>query len=773
MKPSGRRLRTTVSAALGLLVWLAVPAAAQDEQLLPEEQAFQFEARAVAPDKVELTWTVAKDYYMYKDKFGVELKQGNAKLGALEIPPGKVKNDPLFGEVETYIGTVTLGLPVERSAAGALTLDIEAKGQGCNEPIGVCYPPQTRKASIQLAALDSVAPAAGETAGTGKLESVDSLKSLSELLGASMGEQEFLEPDQAFKMDLQVKDANTLSARFQVADGYYLYQDKFKFKSLADGVRIGDVKLPPGKEKEDEYFGKIIAYYGDFDVDVPLVRSKTGKTAGEFQVKYQGCAEKGICYQPITKKVALDLPDAGPTLAAAPPAQQPPVSGAPDAGSDRAGGDYFWPILIAFLAGVGLTFTPCVLPLVPILASIIVGQGENLSKARGGALAIAYVVGTAITYTIVGVVAGYTGDQLQAYFQNVWAIGTVSVILVVLALSMFGLYDIQMPSSIQSKLQETAQGFKGGAFLSVVFMGVISAAIVGACVSPVLMTALGLAIERGDPVLGGAIMFSMAWGMGVFLVAMGFGAGFLLPRAGVWMDKVKYAFGVLLIGVAIYLLGSIPQVPVLYLWAVLFIVTAVYLGAVQSLPEHANGWRYLWKGVGIVLLVWGVLALLGGMAGNRDIMKPVDVSAGLIASSNRVEGGTGQQPVHLFKQVTTLQDLDQALAQAREAGKPVVLDYYADWCVDCLRMEKSTFADTVVHQALADFVLLQADVTDPNNQSGRAIKKRYGVFGPPAMLFFDRSGREVRALRRYGYMDSAEFLAHIAPLTDRARVASQ
>jgi len=352
------------------------------------------------------------------------------------------------------------------------------------------------------------------------------------------------------------------------------------------------------------------------------------------------------------------------------------------------------------------------------------------------------------------------------------AIGAVSTILLLLSLSMFGLYEIQMPSALQSKLQTSAQGLRGGKFVPVVVMGVISAAIVGACVSPVLMTVLGLAITRGDPVLGGAIMFSMAWGMDILLVAMGFGAGFLLPKAGAWMDKVKYAFGVLLIAVAIYLLSAIPAVPILYLWAVLFIVTAVYLGAVQSLPEQASGWRYLWKGVGVVLLVWGVLALLGGMSGNRDVLRPINIANGLIAA-NSSPANQAKEAAHIFTRVKDLPALDAALAKARQAGKPVMLDYYADWCLDCRRMETSTFQETEVQRALADFVLLQADVTDPNDEAGRAIKQRYGVFGPPAMLFFDRSGQEQRGLRRYGYMNGSEFLAHIEPLTSGARVASQ
>ena len=420
-------------------------------------------------------------------------------------------------------------------------------------------------------------------------------------------------------------------------------------------------------------------------------------------------------------------------------------------------------MLTAFLTGIALTFTPCVLPMVPILSSIIVGQGGEITKLKGGSLAASYVLGTAVTYTIAGWVAGATGEQLQAYFQNAWAIGSVSVILLLLAFSMFGLYEIQMPSFLQSSLQNRTQRLEGGRMGMVFVLGIVSALIVGACVSPLLIVALGVAIVKGDPVLGAAIMFAMAMGMGVFLIALGLGAGYLLPKAGDWMDRVKHVFGVLLLGVAIYLLGLIPEVPVLYLWSALFIICAVYLGALQNLPEGAGGWRHLWKGVGVFMLVWGVLALVGGMAGNRDILRPVE----LTGASGLLTGTAGdRQGAHAdFRRVATITDLDSGLADARTQGKPLLLDYYADWCVDCLRMEKATFGDPEVATLLNDrFVLLQVDVTDPGDDFSKAVKKRFGVFGPPAMLFFDDRGSERQELRRYGFMGPDEFLNHISPL---------
>jgi thiol:disulfide interchange protein DsbD len=736
-----------------LLLWAAA-LAAQEPELLEPERAFVFSVQAAGPERVEVTWDIVPDYYMYRDKFKVRLVSGDVELGELELPPGKKKKDPFFGAMEVYTKPVTLGVPVKRAAGDAIDIVIEAHGQGCNEPVGICYPPLKQTATVQLAALQE--DAAG---GTPELPPVTSLKSLKDLLSGGTAEPEFLHPDEAFRFDLQVRDGGMLDARFVIAPDYYLYRDKVAFSSETPGVTVATVQLPPGKEKHDEYFGRIEAYYQGFEADVPLLRDAAGALSAVFKVKYQGCAEKGICYPPIEKLVRLELPGVADVAAAT----SPPVSSPPTAVAEGSG-DGFWSyVLTAFVTGIVLTFTPCVLPMVPILSSIIVGQGGEVTKLRGGSLAASYVLGTAVTYTVAGAIAGATGEQLQAYFQNIWSIGTVSVILVLLAFSMFGLYEIQMPAFLQSTLQSRSQRLEGGRLGVVFLLGIISALIVGACVSPLLIVALGVAIVKGDPLLGAAIMFAMALGMGVFLIALGLGAGYLLPKAGEWMDSVKQVFGVLLLGVAIYLLGIIPQVPVLYLWSALFIICAVYLGALQSLPEDANGWRYLWKGAGVFLLVWGVLALVGGMAGNRDVLRPVEFSgaSGLLADATGGRPGTHAS----FRRVASIAELDSGFADARAQEKPLLLDYYADWCIDCLRMEKATFQHPEVAGQLNDrFVLLQVDVTDPGNAFSKAVKRRFSVFGPPAMLFFDGGGEERPELRRYGFMDPDDFLQHISAL---------
>ena len=603
-----------------------------------------------------------------------------------------------------------------------------------------------------------ITPQQSEVAGS------STLQTLRGLLNFDQTQPEFLDPEVAYRIELNVLAPKNLLAKFTIEDGYYLYQEKTRFSSLTDGVTIENVMFPEGKRKVDEFFGEQIVYYNGMEVDLPLTRTRPEPEEVKIQVDYQGCAEKGICYPPMNKVFTLNLPGISDALASHSLSDNADkiATSEPD---DFAATDMVWPILRAFVAGLALTFTPCVLPTIPILASIIVGQRAERSRTRAGFLSLVYVMGTATTYTAVGVLAGATGDQLQAYFQNPWGIGLVVGILVLLTLSMFGVYDLQMPTAIQSRLQAHAGRLKAGTFGAVFFMGVISALIVGACVSPVLMAVLGLAIDRADPVLGGLIMFSLAMGSGVLLVALGIGAGFLLPKAGPWMDRVKHVFGVLLLGVAIYILGALPAVPVLYLWGAYFIIVGVYLGALQSLPVDVSGWRYLYKGIGVVLLIWGFLALLGGMTGNRNILQPIDLSRDIINSGifpKKTSKNSSTQS--LFSRVSDLEALDVQLLDAKSSNRPVMLDYYADWCIDCVRMEDSTFSDPAVRDELETFVMLQVDVTDPRNLSTNAVKKRYGVFGPPAMLFFNANGEEEKGLRRYGFMGPEEFIAHIKTL---------
>lgn len=780
-----------LQAFLAFLFVLPVYAGVGDELLEPDK-AFSLSTRIVDANTLEARWKIAPGYYMYRDKFKFESLDEKIVLQQPIIPRGKKKKDPFFGVVETYTKSVKVQLPIERKTSGAHNVKLRITAQGCNEPVGVCYPPMIKQVSFNLPPVKSQpltaenailsetksdargarAPkAAPEGRGPGTAPAkIQSLKDLAKTIDGGSGVQEVVDPEKAFTLLVEPFGKDTLRARFEIADCCYLYRDKTNFELTRldggpppEGVRLGNYKLPRGKIKVDEFVGKTEVYHKGFDIRLPI-EGLGNETKLALKATYQGCSEKGvtICYPPATKTFSV-TPGGGGVLAVASlatglsagvadtdtvPATQPSI--------DET--KFILVVLGAFGIGLLLTFTPCVLPMIPILSSAIVGSGDkHITKLKGGLLSLSYVLGTAVTYTIVGVIAGATGEQLQAYFQNIWAIGTFSILFALLALSMFGFYELQMPHFIQSHLHNRTRRFKGGSFIGVFFLGLFSALIIGACVSPLFISALGVAIANRDAVLGGAIMFSMALGMGMILIAIGVGAGFLLPKAGPWMDRIKQVFGVLLLAVAIYLLGFLPEVPVLFLWAALFIITGVYLGATQSLPKGASGWRYLWKGIGTFLLVWGVLALLGGLAGNRDIFNPLpmSLSGGGVAESART---SAEQPV--FEQVRTLRELESRLAAAKAAGKPAFLDYYASWCTDCVRLEKTTFADPQVREELRRrFVSLQADVTDPNDPEFKAIKRRFGVYGPPAMLFFSSNGEERRDLRAYGYRSKEEFLA--------------
>lgn len=793
------------------LLWLTLLwptsglAVSDDTELLPEDQAFSFHAELLPEDQLEVSWIIADGYYMYRDKIGYQITGDNNLAAPLVLPAGKQKLDELFGEVEVYTGVFRMVLPL----ANARPFTLIADGQGCNEPVGVCYPPishtisfdpatagtllsqqtqsrvdesvidgtQLKRDSDVLAALIDEAANPGpsmqssssripepspeqEEAPQGSsvqdAEELESIEQLRDLLSSGFEQPEYLAVDDAFILSINQVDAKTLEAKFNIAPGYYLYRDKMEFVGEGGGG-ISQVILPEGEVKEDEYFGRTSVYKESFNF--PIIMDRSDDTAKEITVRanYQGCADQGICYPPVTKSFSLELP----ALIADAEAQSTsstPVSAT--GGLSAVNPSSFLTLMLgAFAAGLLLTFTPCVLPMIPILSGVIAGQGDRLTRSRGGILALVYVLGTAASYAGMGAIAGATGEQLQAYFQNVWAIGILAAVFVVMALAMFGMFELQVPAGIQTKLQNST-GKMSGSIPLVFILGLVSALIVGACVSPVLISFLGLAVSRADPVLGAQMMFVMAMGMGLPLIVLGFGAGHWLPRAGAWMESVKYFFGVMLIGVAIYLLGVLPQVPVLLLWGVFFIIVSTYLGATQSLPDDSSGWRRLGKGVGTVLLVWGIAALLGGFYGERDLFKPLPARLFQVGGIEQAQTGPEK---HLFTQVANLAELDQQFVRAETQDKRIMIDFYADWCVDCIKMEKSTFQDPAVVSILnTRYIALQVDVTDPNDENTKAIKKKFGVFGPPAVLFFGDDGEPLDSKNFYGYQGPAQFLSLIS-----------
>jgi thiol:disulfide interchange protein DsbD len=467
----------------------------------------------------------------------------------------------------------------------------------------------------------------------------------------------------------------------------------------------------------------------------------------------QGCAEAGVCYPPQTHEFKVELPAGSVAAAKTQAAGEGDETGRIARALAHAG--FFTNLFFFFLAGLGLALTPCVFPMIPILSGIIAGQGQHVSRGRGFALSAAYVLGMAVTYSAAGVAAGLTGTLISAALQNSWVLGGFALVFVVLSLSMFGFYDLQLPSSLQSKLSDEAGHLQGGRGIGVFLMGALSALIVGPCVAAPLAGALLYIGQTGDAVLGGAALFAMALGMGVPLLLVGLSAGTLLPRAGLWMEGVKKFFGVLLLGTAVWLVSPvIPVAAQMMAWAVLLIVPAIYLHALDPLPPTARGWQRFWKGCGVIMLLVGAALLIGVLAGNRDPLQPLGGLRG------QGQAQAAEAPHLPFERVKTLGELE---ARVKAAGKPVMLDFYADWCVSCKEMERFTFADPAVRAKLAGFTLLQADVT-ANSDDDKALLQRFGLFGPPGILFFDAQGKEVKAVKVVGFQEPGEFLKSLARL---------
>jgi len=574
--------------------------------------------------------------------------------------------------------------------------------------------------------------------------------------------QELLEPEKAFRFSARLVDTNQVEVRYEIAPGYYMYRDKFKFGAEPASISFDASRLPPGKIRKDEFFGEVQTYRGDLRFVLPL--TVAGPSVARFTLKAesQGCADIGVCYPPQEQTAVLSLAALSPapvgagvapflqaapgTPAVAAPASGPQSEDALIAGLFKGG---FWMLVASFFGfGLLLALTPCVFPMIPILSSILVPHGEHLTHARGFALSLAYVLGMAITYALAGVAAGLLGTMLSAALQNPWALSGFAVIFVLLALSMFGFYELQLPSALQSRLAVTANQLHGGHFASVFVMGVLSALIVGPCVAAPLAGALLYISQSRDALLGGAALFAMALGMGMPLLAVGASAGALLPQAGPWMETVKRFFGVVLLGVAIYLVSPLlPPVVSMLGWAALLIFFAVYLRAIDPLPHDAPGYRRLFKGIGVIALLAGVALLIGALAGSRDVLQP-------LAGVRSAAAPAAQPP--LFQRVNDLAQLEAAVRTA--GGKPVLLDFYADWCVTCKEMEAFTFADGKVRMRLAQMLLLQADVTE-NLDTHKTLLKRFGLFGPPGIVFFDRHANEINGLRVIGFQPAAKFAA--------------
>ena len=628
------------------------------------------------------------------------------------------------------------------------------------------------------------------------------------LLAPAHADDDFLPPEQAFKFSARMVDPHTAEVSYAIADGYYMYRERFKF--TASGAKLGEPQVPPGKVKFDETFNKDVeTYHHSVAIRIPV----QGEGPFTLTATGQGCADKGLCYPPQDASIRLvaagggagqaqsqmSLPAgrqaAGPLGAApaaegasgftlpgqsAPPAASRPAAagsstteaapasnaapaaapatataapGASSAPSELSGiaallqGGRLLAIIPAFiLLGLGLAFTPCVLPMVPILSSIIVGEGQQAGRGRGLVLSLSYSMGMAIVYTLLGVAAGLLGEGLAAALQNPWVLGAFALLIAAMSLSMFGVFQLQVPAALQTRLADASGRQASGKLAGVFAMGAISALIVGPCVAAPLAGALVYISQTRDVLIGGAALFAMAIGMSIPLLLVGVSAGSLLPRAGLWMESVKRFFGVLMLAMALWMVAPVlPGLVQMLLWAALLLGYGFYLLRATGKPRHWAGMAF-----GAALAVLGATQLVGLASGARDPLAPL----------SRFSGGAPAQGL-AFTRIKTVEQLDAALAATN--GKTAMLDFYADWCVSCKEMEKLTFVDPKVRSRLANTVLLQVDVT-ANDAADRAMLKRFGLFGPPGIILFDRAGKEIPDGRVVGYQDSQKFLASLARL---------
>ncbi len=719
------------------LFFLSAPAGAANDRPPPPQDVFHYVVNDDG-EALEIDWAIKDGAYMYRDEFKFAVDGSAIVLGTAELPDGEVHSDEFFGEQVVYRGSFFVRIPYtvagDRPASVALTID----SRGCLDS-GFCYSPQSWTETVKLRKT-----ALSKTLELGKLGN----NAIDDVLPA----------DEVFIPDAFAIDGNTIEFGIRVLPGYYLYKSKIAVHSLNDNARAGQLDLPKGKEKSDEWLGLQEVYFDEVFGKVAIARATPEAMDLDIELSYQGCKVDGICYLPVSKTLTVSLPEAGVTT---------DLSRVPDAGkplSEQARlaqiitGSSLWVAAgLFFLAGLGLAFTPCVLPMVPILSGIIAGEGDNVSSMRGFTLALSYVMGMAIIYTGAGIAAAALGLQLQATFNQPWILILFAGLFVVLALGMFGAYDLQMPSGIQSRLSSISGNQKSGTMIGAFVMGALSSLIVTACVAPALIAALTVIAQTGDMLRGGSALFAMSLGMGAPLLAVGAAQGKLLPKAGGWMVAVKNAFGFMMLGLAIWMLSRIlPGAVTMLLWAVLIFMAGVFMGGLTTLTSDSTGQQKLGKGFGFLAIIYGVILLLGSLTGGSNPLQP-------LASINLGSGDSvSVQAEHElpFQRIKSVDDLDREIAAAAQDGKSVILDFYADWCVSCKEMEAYTFVNAEVQAALSNTVWLQADVT-ANDAVDKVLLDRFGVFGPPTIIFFGADGEQRHGYEVVGYMKALDFAEHV------------
>lgn len=736
-------MRTKRHSALGagLLLW-ALLAGAEEPEILRPEAAFPYQLSA-NQNAVTIAFDVPDGYYLYRKRFNFDSGTPGITVSAAQFPTGEMHEDEFFGRQEIFRGRFDVQVPYNQTGSTD-SLAFELGLQGCAD-FGLCYPPQDWVREVDLPSASAV---------SSNVESSFFAASGPGLLGATGADQP-LPPEQAFDMNARFDSANEVTIAWQIEPGYYLYRDKFEF-SIDGEIELGRAELPAGRDHTDQNFGEVEIYEEFVEITIPFARASGDEIPLIINAGFQGCKNDSICYPPMTRAMALNLPPSAEfsSVLVDGSSTQPPVS-EQDALANLIMTGSMWTVLGTFFAlGLGLAFTPCVLPMVPILSSIITAS-KDVTAMKGFFLSLAYVLGMAFTYTIAGALAAKAGGQIQAMFQHPLIISIFAAMFVVLALGMFGLFELQMPAAIQSRVASLANRQSGGTFAGVAIMGALSALIVTACVAPPLIATLTVIGQTGDVTRGSSALFAMSLGMGAPLLVVGASGGTLLPKAGAWMNFVKAGFGVMMIGVAIWMLDRIlPGGLILLSWALLVFLSGVFLGAFDTLPKQPTPAKRLSKGVGVLACLYGALMLIGATIGGENPLRPIPET--LFSG-----GGTTARPMLEFQNIENLAELDAALLAASSDGRPVMIDFTAEWCVSCREMEEYTFPKENVIDALSPFVLLRADVT-ANNDDDQALLSRFKSYGPPTIAFFDAQGRPQDPYKLVGYVPADDFADHVS-----------
>ncbi|MDG2316426.1 MAG: protein-disulfide reductase DsbD [Gammaproteobacteria bacterium] len=706
------------------------------QEILRPEAAFPYTIEA-SEGEITLTFQVEDGYYLYRERFGFEALTNDITLGAAEFPNGQIYEDEFFGVMETYRNGFQISIPYQQTE-GIREIGFRLMLQGCAD-IGLCYPPQRWDSTVALTPNSS---------GGGSI--------LSNFLTQVNPNADILPPDEAFIMDPRVERANEITLSWIIQPGYYLYKNKFEF-SVDGPIQIGTPRFPSGVLTEDEYFGEVEVYYDYVEVKIPFSRASPNEVNVQLDAYYQGCKVDSICYPLINVTRDLGIPASNVFDASAPSGSTPFMVSEQDRLASIIMNYPLWAVLGIFYGlGLLLAFTPCVLPMVPILSGLIAGQGANVTPARGFMLSLSYVMGMSVTYTGAGALAAIAGGQIQAIFQQPWILTLFAGLFVVLSMAMFGVFQLQIPAPIQNRLTNMANSQKNGTFIGVAIIGALSALIVTTCVAPPLVATLAVIGQSGDVLRGSSALFFLSLGMGSPLLLVGASAGKLLPKVGPWMNMVRASFGVMMLGLAIWMMERIlPGSITLTLWALLVFLTGVFLGAFEALPKSPSSTQRLGKGLGLLACLYGALMIIGATLGGNNPLNPIPQGTLLAGSTNNAS--ISYLP---FQSIGSVAELEEALSDASNTGTPVMVDFTADWCVACKEYERYTFPDTTVIAALDPFMLLQIDVTD-NNDDDQALLEYFSSFGPPTIAFFDRQGQELEAYKLVGFVGAEEFSSHV------------